>query len=326
MAGMDDMPAHHPGDRPAGLDEMLRGPLPGDFRSGFASLVGRANVGKSTLINRLVGQKIAIVSHVPQTTRNRILGVRTLPHGQVAFLDSPGFHKPQHQMGFMMLETARQVAGEAEVLLLVIDASAGFGPGDRFVLDELKNTIGERPLVAVLNKVDGVNKGKLLPLIEQAVGEWGAVEAVPVSGLTGENCDRLLDVVLRHLPQGPALFPDDFVTDQDERRFIAEVIREKLLSGLRQEVPHSVAVVVERMENREDGIAEIHAAILVERETQKAIVIGRQGVRLKDVGTAARKELEKRVGKQVFLKLWVKVREDWRDKVGILRDIGILPG
>ncbi len=178
----------------------------------------------------------------------------------------------------------------------------------------------------MLNKVDGLNKGKLLPMIEEAVGEWGAADAVPVSALTGDNCDRLLDVVLKHLPPGPMLFPDDFVTDQDERRFIAEVIREKLLAGLRQEVPHSIAVMIERMENREDGIAEIHAAILVERDTQKAIVIGRQGARLKEVGTAARRELEKRVGKQVFLKLWVKVREDWRDKVGILRDIGILPG
>ncbi len=307
------------------LDELTRGPLPEDHRAGFAALVGRANVGKSTLLNQLVGEKLAIVSTLPQTTRTRILGVLTTPGGQVAFLDSPGFHKPQHQMGAVMLETARQVAGEADVVLFVIDAAAGFGPGDRFVLDELDPKNEKRPILAVLNKVDQMNKGKVLPLMQAAVEDWGCREAIPVSASTGDNCDRLLRVVLSYLPQGPPLYPDDFITDQDERRFIAEVIREKLLMGLRQEVPHSTAVAIERLENREDGIAEIHAAIIVERDSQKKIVIGHKGTRLKEVGTLARTELEKRLGQHVFLKLWVKVREDWRDKAAMLREFGVFP-
>ncbi len=307
------------------LDELTRGPLPEDHRAGFAALVGRANVGKSTLLNQLGGEKLAIVSAQPQTTRTRILGVLTTPGGQVAFIDSPGFHKPQHQMGHVMLETARQAAGEADVVLFVVDASAGFGPGDKFVLDELDPKNETRPVLAVLNKVDQMNKGKVLPLMQEAVEQWGCREAIPVSASTGDNCDRLLRVVLSYLPAGPPLYPEDFITDQDERRFIAEVVREKLLMGLRQEVPHSTAVAIERLENREDGIAEIHAAIIVERESQKKIVIGHKGTRLKEVGTLARTELEKRLGQHVFLKLWVKVREDWRDKAAMLRELGVFP-
>jgi GTP-binding protein Era len=308
------------------IEPLLSEETPPGHRAGFAALVGRANVGKSTLLNQLVGSKIAIVSTVAQTTRHRILGVRTLPNGQIAFLDSPGFHKPVHHLGEIMLETARQVAGEAEVLLFVIDASVGFGPGDRYVLEQLDPHRETRPVLAVLNKVDQVNKGKLLPLIEQAVGEWGCREAVPVSAKSGDNCERLLEVVLNYLPESPRLYPAGFVTDQDERRFIAEVIREKLLVGLRQEVPHSVAVAIERIEPRDDGLLAVFAAILVERESQKGIVIGAKGARLKEVGTHAREELEKRLGRHVYLKLWVKVREDWRDKITILRDLGVYPG
>lgn len=325
MAGMidhidDDLP-------PAGsLDELRRGPVPEGHRSGFAAIVGRANVGKSTLLNQLVGEKVAIVSSIPQTTRTRILGVRTLPHAQIAFLDSPGFHKPQHQMGALMMEAARQVAGEADVVLFVVDASAGFGPGDRHALDELRAAAGSHPILLVLNKVDQINKGKLLPMIEQGAAEWGAAEVIPVSAMAGVNTDRLLEVVVRHLPEGPPLYPDDFITDQDDRRFLAEIVREKLLVGLRQEVPHSVAVAIERVNTREDGLAEIHASIIVERDTQKGIIIGKQGSRLKEVGTQARLELERILDRPVFLKLWVKVREDWRDKTSILRELGVYPG
>jgi GTP-binding protein Era len=295
-------------------------------RFGFVAIVGRTNVGKSTLINRLVGEKLAIVSSVAQTTRHRILGVRTLPHAQIAFLDSPGFHKPQHQLGYVLMETARGVAGEADVVLFVVDAAAGIGPGDRHVLGELRESGRSAPIVAVLNKVDQMNKGKLLPMIDQAVNEWGCKEAVPVSALHDENCDRLVEAIVGWLPEGPAHYPPDFVTDQAERRMIAEVVREKALDALRQEVPHALAVRVEAIAEREDGLIEIGATLFVEREGQKGIVIGAGGSRLKEVGTRARKELESRLGRKVFLELWVRVRPGWRDKVGLLRDFDVYPG
>lgn len=295
-------------------------------RFGFAALAGRPNVGKSTLLNRLVGRKVAIVSPVPQTTRHRILGVRTLPTGQVAFVDAPGFHRPRRQLGELMLEQARSAAGDADVVLWVVDAAAGVGAGDRRVLDEVRKVAPERPVVLVLNKLDRMNKGRLLPLIKQGVREWGCREAVPVSALTGENVDRLLETVVALLPPGEPMYPPDFVTDQRERTIVAELVREKLFERLRQEVPHAVAVAVEHLGEREDGLLEAHAVIYVERPSQKAIVIGHRGRMLKEVGTEARKELEAMTGRRVFLKLWVKVREAWRDRIGVLREIGVYPG
>ncbi|MCU0253455.1 MAG: GTPase Era [Acidobacteria bacterium] len=298
--------------------------VPPGFRSGFAALVGRANVGKSTLLNHLVGAKVAIVSPVPQTTRHRILGVTNIPgRGQIAFLDSPGLHRPQHHLGERLNETARQVAGEADVLVLVFDASAGFGPGDEHVRAEVERDRGGRPVILVPNKIDQMNKGKLLPLIEQATREWGYTDVVPVSALSGDNVARLTEVVLSRLPEGPPLFPLDYVTDQGDRRMIAEIVREKLLARLRQEVPHSVAVVLDRLEPRPGGLLHVDASILVERPTQKAIVIGKGGAMLKEVGTEARRELETRLGTRVYLKLWVKVRENWRDRDPILHELGL---
>jgi len=298
--------------------------VPPGFRSGFAALVGRANVGKSTLLNQLVGAKVAIVSPVPQTTRNRILGVANLPgRGQVAFLDSPGLHRPQHNLGERLNETARQVAGEADVLVFVFDASLGFGPGDEHVRGEIQQGRGSRPVVLVPNKVDQMNKGKLLPLIEQATREWGIDDVVPVSALSGDNVARLCEVVLSRLPEGPPLYPLDYVTDQGDRRMITEIVREKLLARLRQEVPHAIAVVLDQLEPRPGDLLHIDASILVERPTQKAIVIGKGGAMLKEVGTEARKELEARLGTRVYLKLWVKVRENWRDRDPILHELGL---
>ncbi|MBP7146825.1 MAG: GTPase Era [Acidobacteria bacterium] len=293
------------------------------FRAGFAAIIGRANVGKSTLLNRLVGGKVSIVSPVPQTTRHRVVGVCTLPQAQVAFIDSPGFHRPQHQLGELLLERARQVAGEADLVLVVIDAASGVGPGDEFVLQMLDPGREKRPCILVPNKIDTMNKGKLLPLIERAVADWKFHAVVPVSALTGENCDELMKTVLEVLPEGPPLFPPEFVSDQPERKIVAEIVREKLLERLRQEVPHAVAVLIERMERREDGLVEIDALIVVERPSQKGIVIGAKGHMLKEVGTAARRELEERLGGQVFLKLWVKVREHWRDRDAILRELDL---
>ncbi len=295
-------------------------------RFGFAALVGRTNVGKSTLLNRLIGTKMAIVSPVAQTTRHRILAVLTRSDAQVAFLDSPGFHRPQHRLGELLVERARQVADEADVVLLVVDAAAGLGSGDRRVAEDLDLRSRRKPVIAVLNKIDLINRGKVLPMIEEVVTGWGCHEAVPISAETGENCDRLLDVIIGHLPPGPPHFPEDYRTDQDERRLVEEIVREKLLRELRQEVPHVIAVKVDSLDVREDGLAEVVATIFVERPTQKGIVIGRRGERLKRVGTLAREELEFRWGRKVFLGLWVKVREDWRNRPGLLRDLGLYPG
>lgn len=297
-----------------------------EHRFGFVAIVGRANVGKSTLLNRLVGSKVAIVSPVAQTTRHRILGVRNMAGGQIAFLDSPGDHKPQHQLGAVMMEKARAVAQEADLVLVVVDASEGIGPGDRHVLGEIGPAESKTPVIMVVNKVDSTNKAKALPIMEAAIVDWGCKEAVPVSAETGDNCDRLLDVILGYLPPGPAHFPPDFLTDQDERRIIEESVREKLLAVLRQEVPHAVAVHVDDVGEREDGLVEIIATIHVERPSQKGIVIGARGARLKQVGTLARKELEHRFERKVFLKLWVKVSEDWRDRPQMLRDFGVYQG
>ncbi|RMF72642.1 MAG: GTPase Era [Acidobacteria bacterium] len=297
-----------------------------DHRFGFVALVGRTNVGKSTLLNRLLGTKIAIVSPVAQTTRHRILAVLSRDDAQIAFLDSPGYHRPQHRLGELLVERARQVADEADVVLFVVDAAAGLGPGDRRVAEELDPRSGRKKVIAVLNKLDLINRGKVLPMIEQVTGEWGCHEAVPVSAETGENCDRLLDVIVAHLPPGPPHFPTDFRTDLDERRLVEELVREKLLRELRQEVPHAIAVKVEELAVRDDGLAEVSATIFVERESQKGIVIGKGGERLKRVGSLAREELEFRWGRKVFLRLWVKVREDWRNRPGLLRDLGLYPG
>ena len=294
-------------------------------RCGFVALVGRSNVGKSTLLNRLVGEKVAIVSALPQTTRQRILGVRTDQRGQIAFIDSPGYHKPHDRLGEMMLERAQGVAEEADVILLMIDASAGIGPGDVFVKDQLDPASRRAPVVLAPNKIDLINKAKTLPMIDVAVNEWGCREAVPISAKDGLNCERLVDTLLGYLPEGPALFPADYRTDQQERGLVAEIVREKLLAELRQEVPYAVAVATDSLERREDDLVEIHATIFVERESQKGIVIGSGGRMLKKVGAQARKELEQRFGTQVFLELWVKVRESWRDRSSLWRELGIWP-
>jgi GTP-binding protein Era len=296
-----------------------------DHRFGFVAIVGRANVGKSTLLNRLVGRKVAIVSEISQTTRHRILGVRNLPGGQIAFLDSPGFHKPYHRLGEVLVETARQVAGEADLILFLVDAAAGIGVGDRHVLGEIEAAVPKVPIVAVINKADAINKGKLLPMIEQAVEEWGCREAVPISAATGDNLDRLLEVVRDLLPPGVPHYPPDFVSDQDERRMVAEIVREKLLARLRQEVPHAIAVRIEEIDERDDGLVDVVATICVERESQKGIVIGSRGRMLKEIGKAARVELETRWQRKVYLQLWVKVREAWRDRAALLREFDVLP-
>lgn len=294
-----------------------------ETRAGFAALVGWTNVGKSTLLNRLVGEKVAAVADAPQTTRNRIAGIRTIPgRAQAVFLDTPGFHRPRHRMNRAMVETARKSLRGVDVTLFVVDGERGPGPGEEEIARLLRQ--GETVRIGVLNKVDLVApKEKLLPMMARMAEAWGLVEIVPVSALTGDGCERLLDRVVAHLPPGAFLFPEDAYTDQPERMLAAEWIREKLVRHTRQELPHATAVVVERWDSRPDGIIAIEAGILVERESQKAIVIGKGGSLLRQVGSEARQDIEALLGAQVFLRLWVKVRPDWRDDEGTLVELGL---
>jgi GTP-binding protein Era len=293
------------------------------FRSGFAALLGWTNVGKSTLLNRLVGEKLAAVADVSQTTRNRIMGVANLPgRGQVVFIDTPGLHKPRYRMNRAMVETARQAIKGVDVVVLVVDAARGIGDGDREAAALLRG--GEARCLAVLNKIDLLQaKSQLLPMMETAVQEWGFAAAIPISALTGEGCDNLMDELLASLPEGEPAFPDDVLTDQPERVLAAEWIREKLLAEVRQELPHATAVVVERWEERDDGLLVIEAVILVERESQKGIVIGSRGELLKRVGSAARLELERFLGRRIYLRLWASVKRDWRNSSHVLKRLGL---
>ena len=298
-------------------------PLARPERAGTAALVGWTNVGKSTLLNRLVGDKIAAVADVAQTTRNRITGVRNVARrGQIAFVDTPGLHRPRHKMNREMVRQTQQSVHGVDLVLLVIDAQRGIGPGDRDAAELLRRADVNR--LMVLNKIDRVQpKSKLLPLMQSAVEEWAFPEVVPVSALTGDGCDLLVDRVLTRLPEGPPLFPEDYLTDQTERRLAAERIREKLLALTSHELPHATAVLTEAWRERPDGLVEIEATIFVDRESQKQIVIGRGGQLLKQVGTEARQELERFLNRRVYVRLWVKVRKNWRDDDRTLRELGL---
>jgi len=290
------------------------------YKSGFVAVIGRPNVGKSTLLNHLVGQKIAIVSDTPQTTRNKILGILTLPDAQILFLDTPGIHKPQHKLGEYMMKSAQQTLREVDLILFVSDVSESFGPGERFILNMLEEqTI---PVVLVLNKVDLIPREKLLPIIQQYSTLRDFTAVVPVSAATGENTERLLDVIKGNLDEGPQYYPEDEVTDQPERVVAAELIREKIFRLTRDEIPHSTAVEVEEMKTRDNGDVFLRATIYVERESQKGIIIGAGGVMLKEVGRLARLEMENIFGSRFFLDLWVKVKKDWRNKEGSLSMFG----
>jgi GTP-binding protein Era len=280
-------------------------------------------VGKSTLLNRLVGEKLAAVADVPQTTRHRITGVLTVPgRGQIVFVDTPGFHHPRERMNRAMIGAAREALTSVEVILLVIDAEAGIGRGDTEVARMIAET--KIPALAVLNKIDRVEpKSKLLALMKTAVDQWGFPEAIPVSAATGNGCDLLLERLWHHLPEGEAPFPDDFLTDQPMRALAAEWVREKILHRMREEIPHAAAVVVDRWNERADGLVEIEATIFVERESQKGIVIGKGGGILKEVGVEARADIERLIERRVYLALRVEVRPDWRNDPRVLGELGI---
>lgn len=290
------------------------------FKSGFVAIVGRPNVGKSTLMNHVIGQKIAIMSDKPQTTRNKIHGVYTTEDTQIVFLDTPGIHKRQSKLGDYMNQTAFNTLGEVETVLFLIDAAEGLGGGDRFIAEQLKQV--KTPVILVLNKIDRIEPEALLPLIEQYRKLYDFAEIVPISAKMGNNVDRLLEQVQKYLPEGPQYYPDDQITDHPEQFVIAELIREKILHMTREEVPHSIAVTIEDMKVQDNGVVHIMAVIFVERDSQKGIIIGKQGAMLKEVGKQARQDIQNLLGSKIFLELWVKVKKDWRNQERVLRDLG----
>jgi len=293
------------------------------MKSGFVALVGRPNAGKSTLLNRLVGQKVAIVSDKPQTTRHRILGVRNTPAGQIVFVDTPGIHKPMHRMNRRMVDLATAALREADVVVLVVDAATPLGGGDRYVRDLVART--GMPSILALNKVDRVRKPALLPLIAAYTGAMQYRAVVPLSALDGDGVDRLEQEILEALPDGPPLYPDEYLTDQTERSLAAELIREKVLHHTRDELPYTTGVVIQQFDEPAEagGLTRIHAAVLVDRLSQKPIVVGRRGELIKQIGTEARHDLEQMLGGRVFLDLHVKVRADWRDDDRLLDEMGL---
>ena len=292
------------------------------MKSGYVSLIGRPNAGKSTLLNTMVGAKVAIVSDKPQTTRGRILGVKNYPDGQIVFVDTPGIHRPLHRLNVRMVDAAVETLREVDVVALIFDASTKPGHGDEFVtalLEKVRN-----PVVLVLNKIDLVQKAKLLPLIErgQKWREFAAI--VPVSAQTGDGVDRLERVLLEQLPEGDSLYPEDYLTDQPERTLVAETVREKILQHTRAELPFSTAVVVDKFDEEErERMLRLYCTIFVEHDSQKPIVIGRGGEMIKRIGTEARKDLEEAFETRVFLDLRVKVNPDWRNDDRALDDLGV---
>jgi GTPase len=290
------------------------------FHAGFVSVVGRPNVGKSTLVNRLVGQKIAIVSDKPQTTRNRILAVVNPPGGQIVLFDTPGIHKPMHRMNQRMVDTAVRSLGQVDLAVWVVDVTEPYGPGDRYVRDVLAKS--GRPVILAINKIDRVPKPKILSAIEQYRTLLDFAEVVPLSARDGDNVDLLSSLLLRHLPEGERLYPEDFLTDLPERFFVAEMVREQILRLTREEIPYTTGVLIESFKE-EEGLVRIEATIFAERESQKGILIGKGGAMLKQVGTAARRQIEEFLGTKIFLGLFVKVRERWREDAALLDEMGL---
>ncbi|NLP17554.1 MAG: GTPase Era [Firmicutes bacterium] len=291
------------------------------FKSGFVSLLGRTNVGKSTLLNAFIGEKIAITTTKPQTTRNRIPGILTTEEAQIIFIDTPGIHKPKHKLGRYMVNIARATLSEVDIILFIVDATKPLGRGDRFIAGLFSGI--KPPVFLLLNKIDLLSPAELASARKQYEGLFDFTNIIPVSALTGENLLPLQEQILRHLPVGPQYYPKDMITDQPERFIVAELVREKILHLTREEVPHSIAVEVLEMKEREDrNLMLVQANIYVERDSQKGIVIGQGGRMLKEIGKNARADLEGFLGCRVFLELWVKVKKDWRDSPGALRSLG----
>ncbi|WP_078391384.1 GTPase Era [Shouchella patagoniensis] len=291
-----------------------------EFKSGFVSIIGRPNVGKSTLLNRVIGQKIAIMSDKPQTTRNKIQGVYTDNEAQVVFIDTPGIHKPKHRLGDFMMKVAKNTLREVDLILYVIEADAKFGPGEQFIIDRLNET--KTPVFLIVNKIDKIHPDALLEVIDQYRERYQFEEIIPISALDGNNVPTMMEQIINNMEEGPQYYPSDQVTDHPERFIVAELVREKALHLTKEEIPHSLAVVIEQMKRRDNGKIYVGATIIVERSSQKGIIIGKRGSMLKEIGQLARTDIEALLGSSVFLELWVKVQKDWRNRPSQLKDYG----
>ena len=292
------------------------------YKSGFVSLIGRPNVGKSTLMNSLIGQKIAITSNKPQTTRNRIQTVYTDDRGQIVFLDTPGIHKAKNKLGNYMVNAAQRTISEVDVILWLVEPTTYIGAGERHIIEQLKKT--NTPIILVINKIDTVKKDEILAFIEAYRHELDFAEVVPVSALKKKNTEVLIECILKYLPYGMPFYDEDTVTDQPQRQIAAELIREKVLRSIDEEIPHGVAVAIDSMKWNRD-VCHIDATIVCERDSHKGIIIGKQGAMLKKIGTQARREIEDMLECQVNLQLWVKVKKDWRDSDFLLKNFGYNP-
>ena len=292
-----------------------------DYKSGFVTLIGRPNVGKSTLMNHLIGQKIAITSNKPQTTRNRIQTVYTDERGQIVFLDTPGIHKAKNKLGEYMVNVAERTLKEVDVVLWLVEPTTFIGAGEQHIAAQLKTI--KTPVVLVINKVDTVKKEEILKFIDAYKDICEFADIVPVSALKGQNTDTVLEVIFKYLPYGPAFYDEDTVTDQPQRQIVAEMIREKALRSLDEEIPHGIAVTIEKMKERSGGkVVDIEATIICERDSHKGIIIGKGGAMLKKIGSAARFEIERMMEMKVNLQIWVKVRKDWRDSDLFIKNFG----
>lgn len=292
-----------------------------NFKSGFVTLIGRPNVGKSTLMNHLIGQKIAITSNKPQTTRNRIQTVYTCDQGQIVFVDTPGIHKAKNKLGEYMVNAAQRTLNEVDVILWLVEPSTFIGAGERHIAEQLKKT--KVPVILVINKVDTVKKEEILKFIDEYRKIHDFAEIVPVSALKGTNTQVLIQCIFQYLPYGPQFYDEDTVTDQPQRQIVAELIREKALRTLNEEIPHGIAVSVDRMREREKGdIMDIDATIVCEKDSHKGIIIGKGGSMLRRIGSAARREIENMLQMRVNLQLWVKVKKDWRDSDFLIKNFG----
>jgi len=295
-----------------------------DYKSGFVSIVGRPNVGKSTLINQVLGEKITITSDKAQTTRNRIQGIYTTDDEQIVFIDTPGVHKPKHQLGQFMVNTALGTLGEVDIVLFMVNVSEKKGPGDKFIMKRLEKI--DTPVFLVLNQIDKIHPDELLPIIEGYKEEMTFDEIIPVSAKQGNNVEQLLETISNYLEEGPQFYPSDQVSDHPEYFIVSELVREKILELTREEIPHSVAVVTESMQRTEKDMIDVNVTINVERKSQKGIIIGKGGKMLKEIGTRARKDIQKLLGSKVYLELWVRVENDWRDTPRDLSKFGYKEG
>ena len=291
-----------------------------NFKSGFVAVVGRPNVGKSTLINSLIGQKVLIMSDKPQTTRNKIMCVLTQEDAQVLFIDTPGIHKPKHKLGELMVQTAQSTLKEVDVVLMVADGTASFGSGEEYIIEQLRAV--RTPVILAINKIDMLSKEAVFPIIRQYQERFDFQAIVPISALEHIQLEALVDEIKTHLEPGPQYYPEDMITDQPERLVIAEMIREKALHLTREEIPHAIAVEIEEIKTRPNEDLYVRAVIYVERESQKGIVIGAKGGLLKEIGRLAREDVQGLLGSKVYLDLWVKVKKDWRNRDVMLRTLG----